>query len=51
MLMVCVVTGGTMMPETTTAEVDTIPGEQELNVFFFPINDSTSYQALDKTGL
>lgn len=35
MLMCCVVTGTTTMPETTTSEVDTIPGEQEITMFSF----------------
>lgn len=30
------------MPEITTAEVDTIPGEQKMSMFFFfPSTDST----------
>lgn len=39
-LMCCVVTVGTTIPETTTTEVDTIPGES-LRECFFP-TDSTS---------
>lgn len=30
----CIVTGATTMPEITTAEVDTIPGEQKMNMIF-----------------
>lgn len=30
MLTFCIVTGGNMMPESTTAEMDTIPGEQKI---------------------
>lgn len=41
--MPCVVAGGTTMPDTTTAEVDTIPGEQEIEIFDFPVKDHTSY--------
>lgn len=31
------------MPDTTTAEVDTIPGEQEILIFDFLIKDNMSY--------
>lgn len=34
MLMCCVLAGGPTMPEATTAEVDTIPGENLLFFFF-----------------
>lgn len=33
-VMLCIVTGATTMPDIATAEVDTIPGEQKMNMFF-----------------
>lgn len=43
MLMCCVVTDSTTMPEIASTEVDSIPGEQKMNICFFPINNSISY--------